>query len=60
MCFKCGEKWHGNTKCVEAQKINDGDFLDWAKSKDGSVMNCPKCSARIEKLPGGCNHLTCK
>jgi hypothetical protein len=35
MCFKCGEKWHDKEKCAEATKINDGDFIEWALSKNG-------------------------
>ena len=56
LCFKCGGPWHEGA-CPRA---NDSEYLSWARNMDGACTNCPKCHARIEKIPGGCNHLTCQ
>jgi hypothetical protein len=53
-CFKCGQAWHGRTKC---DAVVDEDFFGWA-ANNGNIGNCPKCKARVEKI-SGCNHMTC-
>ena len=59
MCFKCGVEWHMG-KCASDRHVNDRDYLQWAAEQGGACTNCPKCKARIEKIGGGCNHLTCQ
>jgi hypothetical protein len=59
MCFKCGVEWHAG-KCASGGVVNDRDYLEWAAEQGGTCTNCPQCKARIEKIPGGCNHLTCQ
>jgi len=51
MCFKCSEEWHGGNCGGAPQhldlKINDDEYLSWAKQQEGTCTNCPKCNARI-------------
>jgi DNA-directed RNA polymerase subunit M/transcription elongation factor TFIIS len=52
MCFKCGEIWHTgncnqNSQALADIKVNDDEYLAWAKQQEGTCTNCPKCNARI-------------
>ena len=54
-CAKCGEFWHKDGKCKEAENV---DKLFDKYSKKYNLKNCPYCNIVTIKN-GGCNHMTC-
>ena len=55
-CSKCGELWHNNGKCKEAEKV---DILFKQFHKKYHLKNCPYCGIETFKK-GGCNHMKCQ
>ena len=55
--MRCGLEYHSGKNCKSELDTAMKEYFQGLDA--GSVTNCPQCGLIVEKVAGGCNHITC-